>query len=770
MKKTIHRLAVVLSSLALAACSHEELPQNESNQLGTESLQLECNSYEQPFSIEGDGEWVISFDYDNGQICYAMPDHGKDAMDIQLFVLENPGVNRRSGRMYIKYPRNESRNRVIVLSQSGMAPQDNGLNAETLTLGNRVYVVGYGYNVLGEKASINSVSRTPIIDVAKANKAGKISIGSMDASFVAHTYSGSSVSELSNDLSADAKFGGKYLGFKGEVGATFGMSDFSRQETEYAISYVEADMQSVHMEMSTSEIINTYMTDAAYRDINGLPGVGRLGQNAGTVYPSSAAGIARLVQTYGTHLVMKARLGGCMKYATTVDISKVKGSYDLKAFANCEYKNTFVQTSVKVNDTYSKSHEENSEAINTIVSVQGGGAAEALALAAMGGDNNENFKAWKESLEDVKNQTLVGLDNMELIPLYDLVDQSLTLEEHGVDGKKRYRDIYNYMNGNKIEDDMSKALNMEYQMGDATHLADIPDFEAESANQDESLVKDYYRGGQAVARICHEYIPVINKMERVRVIYPIVSNKVKYNMGYFTGDPTHRPAKVCWSEDGLSVVSLDERPMEAIKDLYVRGSSFVTETEENTVDATVRAYTVRAPGRDEAHDYPVVKIFNQIWFRDNYQATHTTDGSSINCLLSDMQVPKEYGKDDCYYELKSVQGETFAPQGWRVSSKDDFKSIEKTLNANDVTHITVAKAFFPDAAGGVLGFYHRFNGYGFSGVRNWKTDGYYGCIKADKSFDGVLGITANESFNESTQFDWTTNDETFTVRLVKDIF
>jgi len=771
MRKFFILMAMAIVSVAFTACSddiNDSILADVVIPEGTNLMQLERYSYELPFEIKSDSEWKIEFDFEDGQICYALPDHGTGSQTVKLCVIDNPLEKRRGGEMFIDFPKDESKNQIIKLQQKSIA--EYGDNADDVPQGNRLYVVGYGYNTLGERASINSVSMTPIINFAQANEDGKVVTGPMDASFVAKTYSGSSVSELSNELSADASFKGKYLGFKGEVGASFGMNDFSKQENEYAISYVEADKRSAYMEMSTTEIINKYMTDAAYDDINGLPTKGRR-HDVPTVYPSTEEGLAKLVQTYGTHLVMSARLGGSMKYIMTVDISKVEGSYDLKAYANCSYKNMFVKASMNVSDNYKQSYASNSKAMQTIVKVQGGSSQAAVNLAA--GDNDNNFKAWIESLNDDKNLTLVGLDNTKLIPLYELVDQSLTLAEDGVDGVDRYNKLKAYINGDKIETDMSKALGMEYEMGDATHLASIPDFKNESKNQDQSLIKDYYRGGQAVARICHEYIPVIDKTQRVRVIYPIVSNKVKYNLGYFAGDDTHRPAKVSWSKEGLSVVSLNDQPMGPISELYVRGSNFFDSHNDSivnaleTVEATVQAYTVSAPGKDKAHNYPVVKIFNQIWMRENYQANHTTNDKKLGCVYcGDNTIFGAYYSCDSEAKLSH-----FTPEGWRVSSKDDFLSIQKTLTANDVSHISTAKAFFKDADGGVLGFYHRTTGWSNgTDVYDLGWNGYYGCLKKGaNTYDGVFKISSNELFEAPTDYAWG-ETQRFTVRLVQDIY
>ena len=102
----------------------------------------------------------------------------------------------------------------------------------------------------------------------------------------------------------------------------------------------------------------------------------------------------------------------------------------------------------------------------------------------------------------------------------------------------------------------------------------------------------------------------------------------------------------------------------------------------------------------------------------------------------------------------------------RISS-----TFKKTLNANDVTHISTAKAFFPDASGGVLGFWHKFNGYSngttfYDGGWN----GYYGCLKKDaNTYDGVFKISSNELFEAPADYAWG-ETQRFTVRLVQDIY
>ncbi len=782
LKKIIQHSLMALAMLcvpaAFSSCSDDDVESIQAEVVlpsDVNLLELEQYSYAIPFEIKSDSEWEIDFDFGDGRdICYAYPSSGTGSATVKICVLDNWTDDRREGEMYITFPKDESKNQVIKLRQKCNLDSDENLTE--VTEGDRIYAVGYGYNFLGEYASANSVSRCPLVRIEEAKD--KVHLGPVDASFEAKTYSGSSVTSLMNELNADAKFEGKYFGFKGEVGATFGMKDFSNNNYEYAISYVEVAKQNIYLEMSVQEIIGDYMTNEAYEAINGLPHKNKRGRVQQTSYPSTADGFKQLVQDYGTHLIVNARLGGKLKYRMRVDISKVEGSYDLKAYANCSYKNKWVKTSANVSDSLHSSYESNSKACEVKLLVQGGGKTEANNLTMTGGDNDSNIDNWQQSLADVKNQTLVGLDvNSGLIPLYDLVDRSLTLEADGVDGEKRYKYLKAYLTGEDLpsEDfDLEKAaaeilkIDMNYETGVAAHIASVPTFDG--TNRKNTLIKDINIGGQNVAQVCEEYIPVIDKTKRVTVIYPVISNKVKYNMGYFVGDATHKPAKVCWEGTSLSVTECSDEPIGAKKELYVRGSSFTTSNDDNHVESTTSDYTMAAPGKDGTYNYPLVKIFNQIWMRENYKANHTTTGEDIFCKYCEDGI-KYWDLDNAYYSQAEARNSKFTPQGWRVSAKDDFLSIQKTLNDNNVTTISTAKAFFPDADGGVLGFYHQHGGWwGSDSFFNISYDGNYGCLKddANKSYDGVFMIGAQEQFEAPYAYDWSDNQR-FPVRLVHDI-
>lgn len=780
MKKFISFKAIVLfvsmlaCSITFTACSDDELIGIQAEvELPSDVnlMELEQWSYSIPFEIKSDTEWEIDFLFDDGRyICYAYPNKGVGDATVKICVLDNWSDERRTGEMYITFPKDESKNQIIKLSQK--CNLDNDENLTEVTDGDRIYAVGYGYNFLGEYASANSVSINPIVMIETCSN--RVNTGGVNASYEAKTYSGSSVSELMNELNADAKFEGKYFGFKGEVGATFGMKDFSNNNNEYAISYVEVAQQNIFLQMNRDEIIMDYMTDAAYEAINGLPHKGKRGEIP-TSYPSTAEGFKKLVQDYGTHLILKARLGGKLKYRMTVDVSKVEGSYDLKAFANCSYNNSFIKTSANVSDSLHSSYKRNEKACEVKVLVQGGGKSEALKLGSNGGDNDANIKAWQNTLVDVKNQTLVGLDiNDGMIPLYDLVNKNIE------GGEARYKALKAYITGDTegLEAATSEALgiDMNYETGNVAHIKELPDFDDAKANN--SLIKDVYVGGQHVARICEEFIPVIDKTKRVVVVYPVLSNKVKYNMGYFIGDATHRPAKVCWDGGSLSVTECKGQPIGRKKELYLRGANFMDASTDEQVEGNISEYKWSAPGYNASYQYSLVKIFDKIWMRENYKGNHKEDGDKFGNNYNLEPIWASWnGSSQCYYSEAMVMENPntkypFAPKNWRVPYGEDYLGIISTLQDNQV-QLSSAKAFYPDAQGGVLGFHHIYVGYKYANSdAAWNVgETEYVIIKKNETgkYEKDGQFVFNKEAESAGQHWWVWGDKCIPVRFVQNI-
>ena len=529
------------------------------------------------------------------------------------------------------------------------------------------------------------------------------------------------------------------------------MNDFKSSKYEYAIAYINVAKRSITTTKSAQTLREEYLTPEAYREINGLNRFKQRNDSA-CAYPSNESGFEKLLNAYGTHLVVKARLGGRIKYAMRVDVSEIKNSYDLKAYAKMSY-GGIVKADASVSVGLQKSYQSNSSHIHTTVSALGGSDKAVTGILNAGNPQAlaDSFNHWKSSLMTMDNLALMDFNASDaLIPLYEMVDKELY--------PKRYNDLKEYMKTGRLAS--IESINMEYESGTTTMIEGIPAFDGSSGRN--TLIKDVYNQGQWVGRICNEFIPVINMKERITVVYPVLSNKVKYNMGYFVGDEGHCPAKVSWQGDNLVVTDNPDDSIGARKTLYLKGTNVSAKCYTEPVKGLIEDVKISAQGRNGVYNYPVVKIFNKIWMRENFMSNHYTSGVYIDC--------KHY-EGNVYYSYDEARNDGFAPSNWRVPSKNDFFAIKKILEDYEVVpRISFAKALFPDSQGGVLGFHHLHSGCCVDGdFFNIGYIGYYGCLTNDgkKSYEGIVDVFANEGF-QVEDFGWS-NDRRFTVRLIQDI-
>lgn len=760
-KRLFNILAIGLFLFSLASCNDDGVDMIETEieiESGEDFLSLSrlAGEYKIDIQTESNATWKATVD---GKLGYVALDDtmGVGSKTITLYTSTNRYDEDRTANLCITFPGYEASNQTIPLKQMGKLSDPE--NADHLSVGNHIYAVGYGYDTRDKWANPNSV-KAEILKTSEMIKSGNISAGSIEMSVETDVVTGSSISELSNELNTSGKVSGSGWGFKAEAGASFNMKDFSSNKYEYAIAYINFAKRSVITKKTAASLRKYYMTPEAYDEINGICEEGEEAD-----YPSTPSGFDKLINGYGTHLVVKAKLGGQIKYAMRMDVSQIKGSYDLNAYAKMNYKG-IVNAEASVSDELKKSYENNKSNIHTTITVLGGDStATNIAKLNKVEDVTQYLDKWMESLEKDENLALMDFEASDaMIPLYELVDKTKY--------PARYAAMKEYMQTGRLES--IKSINMEYQCGTSTMIEGLPTFDG--ASEKNTLIKDVYNEGQWVGRICHEYIPVLNQKERVTVVYPVFSNTVKYNMGYFVGDAGHAPAKVCWQGENLTVTDCPEDSIGAKMTLYLRGSDVSAVCYDNYVKGTIEDATVAAQGINGIYNYPIVKIFNQIWMRENFKANRFTNGKAIACEYNN-DLTDHWTKDYAYYPYEAAKNDKFAPTNWRVPAAKDFQFIQEALEKNGVTSISTAKAFFPDSEGGVLGFHHWHAGYyswsllsPLGKFNNRGTVGYYGCINETKSPE-IVQIAANETVGFPGSEKWPTPIATqcFTVRLVQDI-
>ncbi len=618
MKRTFRSLmALAIAVVTLAACSsddEEKYVADVSLPAGTEKTEdadilVEAGAHEFTLNIKTEGQWAVK---SQNRFLRVKNAEGTGNGTVTVAVENNRSDDRKLGTLLITFPGHESENKTITVEQKYLG--DYGGNAGIIKTGNQVYAVGYSYDATASYATPDAV-KVEIFDTQALLDDKVLAVNAFQGSLRENTVTGSSVSEISNKLSAKASVEGSYCGFKGEVKSSFDMEHFKSSNYEYAISYLDMTIRKASLNKSFESVKFNYMTDDAYNDINGVPMVNRKGK-VRISYASDDEGFKRLIRDYGTHVIVRSCLGGRIRRSMEVDLTKVSSSYDVKAYVKASYEGA-VDASAEVDEHYKESYQESREAVNLNIDVLGGSDQMSKNLMSREGFTKGNLQNWKNSVKE-ENMALVSFDEGALIPIYELVDREATKAEDGFSGEDRYLALKGY-----IDNNMGKDPDFSYYNCGTTFEFDVPTFENK---WNSTLIKDIYCDGHWVAQVCNEYIPEINRDQRVTVVYPVIVNRPRYYMGFFLGNNSHKPARVAWSGTSVSIEEYDDLDFGKVSKLYLRGASIKTELDEGLEPKTSSSRNEYLQGLKggqyhtlQQYDYPIVKIFNNIWIRENYK-------------------------------------------------------------------------------------------------------------------------------------------------------
>lgn len=679
----------------LASCSDDDIVANV--QLPEEIEQsmaegLENHSYSIPFEVKSDAEWKIEFDEAGDEIAYAHPAKGKGNATVNLYVMDNLTTASRQGNMTIVFPEDESKNKVVPLKQKAKDGSDD--NFSTDAVGNITYGVGYGFNAVtgvGARAIKSQVIKAQLL--TEGNYVQKAPTSSTSIDFQTHT--GSTVKELSNNFSASTEFSGGGWGIEAEANAKFDMNNYSKDEFQYAMSFVDVAKEQITVTLHQDEWPywedheEGCFTRAAYNAINGIH----------SKYPTDNEGFKRLFDNFGTHVIRTATLGGRLTIATTINTSEITTEYDLEAFAKMSYSG-IVDVSGEVNDTYKNSFNENSSACQTKISALGGSSAIFSDLSDLVGDGAKNAaNAWFESMnENEATWTFIGLDNKDdLIPIWDLVEDA-----------ERADMMKDYFESGQYAEDVTHGV--IYDLGVQAHLVDgAPNFEITGTQIAD--VKIGQNNNKTVARICNEFIPELDETAPVKVVYPVINGKVKWNMGWFVGNEYFPPRRIVNVNGNIKVEAIrNEDQTGEANEVYIRGVRIAsTPVDEETVaeNAISTPYYELLMRDYSLSNYKVVKILDNIWLGENYAALKNVDGSDLYVDSSTgwgshpvVGTPGQEGYNNWYYyDYKLLYQWNPLPEGWHMSVNHEY--VERILNMLKPYNIKPAEAF---CHGGCLRF------------------------------------------------------------------
>lgn len=259
-------------------------------------------------------------------------------------------------------------------------------------------IIGKTYNVFGEFANNKSIQRYPIFDFSKLeikkdqfghNLPSAIYIENISDHIIT-TVEGSSIKEYSNNLAEKAGLSGDALFFKASI--DYSSTEINNTQDElFMYTYMDLNTKwRISMDTRNIDKMISMLDEQFTIDIEQLS-------------PKE------LFDSYGTHFISSAYLGGRIDYITSTKLSNSQSKEEIKQAVEGSYKLISGYYSTNDNNTV----QINKSTTKTKLNVVGGNSQFTNNI-----QNAEQYKTWAEGL--VKSPVLCGFDDKSLVPIWML--------------------------------------------------------------------------------------------------------------------------------------------------------------------------------------------------------------------------------------------------------------------------------------------------------------------------------------------------------------
>jgi hypothetical protein len=294
----------------------------------------------------------------------------------------------------------------------------------------RSYGVGYGYNGTGKYSNYDEV-RDRVIDLAYIQKfdaehGSTTIVDDVSPSSYHHVYSGTDATTICKKLTENSSVKTDFLLFQAEVTTTYNKTDLVSNEYAFCTIYDGQTVASRHMEPYDLYHIAREHPEAL------SPGFLRYQQLAKEAIDrnnntEAIRIIQNMMQTYGTHVIYHAKLGGKLKFSTTMKrhVTDSRNSVDEQAGVSFLYCIGTKKGNEKQNWVV-----ETKEDRETHIEALGGNSALALKLSGLHDSDDMALKSqvldqWFKSLKfdpaADKDSNNVELIDIKVAPISDLI-------------------------------------------------------------------------------------------------------------------------------------------------------------------------------------------------------------------------------------------------------------------------------------------------------------------------------------------------------------
>lgn len=418
--------------------------------------------------------------------------------------------------------------------------------------------------------------------------------------------------------------------------------------------------------------------------------------------------ITKMIETYGTHIVINALAGGMIDYVVSFDknygssVETKTEEYTKYVFGKKKKSSLSTETVASVNSTVSDSSSfsivggnkvKRERLLNCIKNM---GDADALDETA--------FKEWLASIYySPTNAANLGIIEFGIMPIWDLFNDT---------------QVYSYIQEQvAVMNTQSNNSFSAKELGMDNYFVDLKKLDL-SFDPNGTLVKIAYNDTLAL-EICSEYVPKIRTDRRVTVIYPIVNGVTRLNRGVFIGDGDgNPPAQVTMGSEDVFVTNMEGYgPNKVLDSLFILSgniyaSSYGAYCKPVTSPFTIEPQYYQLSG--DSPKYPIVKIANLYWTRDDLHEEMDFGARDFSgrwmkfeTLVNGTLYANAYQSNSTSFmkEYSGVWGLSLNEYGyrtdWYVPLDEDQQHLVQYFGRN-------LKALFPGQASG---FEARFNGF-----------------------------------------------------------
>ena len=294
----------------------------------------------------------------------------------------------------------------------------------------RSYGVGYGYNGTGKYSDYDEV-RDRVIDLSVIQKfddthGSATIVDDISPSSYHHVYSGTDAMSICKKLTEKSSVKTDLLLFQHEVTTTYNKTDMVSNEFAFCTIYDGLTVASRHMEP-----YDLYYIAREHPEVLS-PGFRRYQQLAADAIKKNNLTeamriIQNMLQTYGTHVIYHANLGGKLKFTTTMNRHVVDSRNTVDEQASASFLYCVGGTDGTEKQNWVVNTQEDRE---THIEALGGNSALATKLAGMHDSNNMKDKSeivdkWFKSLKFTpggdKDDNNVELIEIKVAPISDLI-------------------------------------------------------------------------------------------------------------------------------------------------------------------------------------------------------------------------------------------------------------------------------------------------------------------------------------------------------------